>query len=255
MDIVSLERLHKVVRADDTGIRDGLGRIVLGLTQAGAAVAVGWIVQIGSDLHHVERHGTVLVAPVGAPLPYHIRHTVDELVLMVDIGTSLIPDEPASSIALERDLHGVIHLERTQVEDHLVNRFLAKVFGAVGGKGLTRKPTLDAGSSPRERYYPDGNVQHLVELAGEEIPDCAHLRNGIGICSLPAVSKPDLVERFVRLVRTGIEHPDAVPCGSLRQQFVVSLYRAVVEPLDGDFHVGLARGQPDFPDQDVIDRQ
>ena len=44
MDIVRLKRLHKVVCADYARIRNGLGRIVLRLAQACAAVAVGGIV-------------------------------------------------------------------------------------------------------------------------------------------------------------------------------------------------------------------
>ena len=150
----------------------------------------------GGNLHLVERHRRVIVAPVFAPALHERAHPLDENVVVAHVRAALIPDEALGGVALHRTLHGIVHPERIMVVV-LADSFerLAELLEDFFGK-----PALHACTSVGESDYADGNIEHAVKLAGEEERGRAHPEYAPGVRLLPAAMLANVVQRLVGLV-------------------------------------------------------
>jgi len=117
--------------------------------------------------------------------------------------------------------------------------------GHDGAQGLAAGPGLDAGAAPGSVDDADGHAEFPAELFGEKVADGGELGGGLrrGACPLPG----DGVARGGQRSLVDVEH------AQLRVVGRGDIFGPVIGVGQFPLHVGLAGGEPDLADEDVVD--
>ena len=114
------------------------------------------------------------------------------------------------------------------------------------------QPALDAGSAVGESYDANRYVEHGIQLAGEEKRRCAHPEYTLMVGILPATALSDIVQRLVGLVLGDGEHPHLILQPCIGYYFGRAFDRTVEVAANGHLHIGLAAGNPDFSNKNIL---
>ena len=253
MDVVSFERLGKVVGGNHAAVRNQALRLELRLTQACPVGLVAASVVVGRYLHEVKRNVAQRKFP--APVLHHRRQAVGVGGIAAHVGAALVPDDSLHGAAAHGTEHAVVGQHRA---------FIVGLYAADGGtvrgyvgialQDVARQPALHPCASVGAVHNAHGNLQGVaqegseVEGSGAELH---HVRKRPGSHPLPAAR----LLRGVALAHGHVEHPHAGRGGGGTDGCLYpALHAASSKALQGHLHVALSGGKPHFAHQHVLQR-
>ena len=120
--------------------------------------------------------------------------------------------------------------------------------------GLFVHPGLDGTSAPVGFDDADRNLQHALEVLGEEIGRGAGVCNRLGLVDFPSFGRYGVL-RSGHGLAGDLDHADRRGGLGVDDEIFAALGGLAAIPFDRHLHVGLAGAEPDFADQDIVDRQ
>ena len=225
----------------------------LGLAQQGRARFVGVFIAVGRNLHVVERQ--FALRPAFAEHLHEGRHQRPVLVGPQPVRFALVPEEALDGEGYERCDHGVVEsaglvLGTVDLPVSVEEREVELLEAA---HRLAVHPCLDGRAAPAGDDDAHGNIQHLLQVAGEVVGRGARRGDGLGGVLLP-LRRALLLRRAGRGAVHGAEadrRRGLGPYDRVRRAFD----GLVEETAHGHLHVRLPGAEPHLADQYVAERQ